>query len=40
MFAGIAEFLFNILTLLFWAAFANNCIMQTEMIEMETKDDE
>jgi len=40
VFAGIAEFLFNILTLLFWAAFANNCIMQTEMIEMETKDDE
>lgn len=40
VFAIIAEFLFNILTLLFWAAFANNCVMQTEMIEMETKDDE
>lgn len=40
IYAIISEFLLNILTLLFWAAFANNCVMQTEMIEMENTNDE
>ena len=40
LFAIIAEFLLNALTLLFWAVFANNCMLQTEMIEMEANNDE